>query len=130
MLGSLMSSSSPQTQREVVGLHVKFTINTPDGLRRVIFDLDKTNGDGGAVTWKIAFTLFERQQNTDPYTDPIVDLSVEVDTALSPNAQTMADNGMTPTQAAFASGPAADIAKDPTVDDATKQTTVQTTLNR
>jgi len=125
-----MSSSAPQTQREVIGLHVKFTINTPDGLRRVIFDLDKTTATDQSVTWKIAFTLFERQQNTDPYTDPIVDLSIEVDTALSPKAQTMADNGMTPTQAAFASGPAADVAKDPTVDAATKQATVQTTLNR
>jgi hypothetical protein len=125
-----MSSSAPETKREVVGLHVKFTINTPDGLRRVIFELDKTTGANSAVTWKIAFTLFERQQNTDPYTDAIVDLSVEVDTALSPQAQTMADNGMTPTQAAFASGPASDIAKDPSVDDPTKQTTVQTTLTR
>jgi len=125
-----MSSSAPQTQREVIGLHVKFTINTPDGLRRVIFQLDKTTGSDESVTWKIAFTLFEREQATVAFTDPIVDLSVEVDTALSPQAQTMADNGMTPTQAAFASGPAADIAKDPSVGDPTKQATVQTTLTR
>ena len=42
----------------------------------------------------------------------------------------MFDNGMTPPQAAFASGPAADTAKDPDVDDETKADTVQKTVKK
>ena len=49
-------------KREVVKIHVKFTLNTPDGLRRVIFDLEKDTADDGAVSWKITFQLFERDK--------------------------------------------------------------------
>jgi hypothetical protein len=117
-------------KREVVKVHVKFTINTPDGLRRVAFDLEKDTQDDGTVNWNITFQLFERAKKSDQFGDAIVDLLVQVDTKLNSKAQTMADSGMTPTQAAFASGPAADTAKDPTVPDAKKQLTVQTTLKR
>ena len=41
-----------------------------------------------------------------------------------------ADGGMTTSQAAFAIGPAADTAKDPTVSDERKSTTVQNTLKK
>jgi len=117
-------------KREVVKVHVKFTINTPDGLRRVIFDLEKDTGDDGAVSWKITFTLFERDKKSNQFGDAIVDLLVEVDSKLNSKAQAIADNGMTPSQAAFASGPAADTAKDPNVSDTKKQAAVQTTLKR
>ena len=117
-------------KRQVVKIHVKFTLNTPDGLRRVIFDLEKDTADDGAVSWKITFQLFERDKKSDPFGDAIVDLLVEVDSKLNAKAQAMADNGMTPNQAAFASGPAADTAKDAAVSDAKKAATVQNTFKK
>jgi hypothetical protein len=123
--------AAPTAKREVVKVHVKFTINTPDGLRRVAFDLEKDTGDDGSIQWKITFQLFEKAKKSDPdFGDPIVDLLVEVDSKLNSKAQAMADSGMTPAQAAFASGPAADITKDPDVTDDKKQAAVQTTLKR
>ena len=117
-------------KRELVKVHVKFTVNTPDGLRRVTFELEKNTQDDGVVAWKIIFLLFERAKKTQDFGDPIVDLLVEVDAKLNSKAQAMADNGMTPPQAAFAIGPAADTVKDPAADPAKKSTTVQTTLKR
>ena len=121
---------TPVAKREVVKIHVKFTINTPDGLRRVDFELEKDTQDDGSINWKITFQLFERAKKTDQFGDAIVDLLVEVDTKLNSKAQAVADNGLTPAQAAFAVGPAADTAKDPTVPDTKKYATVQTTLKR
>ncbi|MBI4902403.1 MAG: hypothetical protein HY820_02130 [Acidobacteria bacterium] len=122
---------APMTaKREVVKVHVRFTINTPDGKRRVTFDLEKDTDDAGKVSWKITFQLFERDKKSDPFGHAIVDLLVEVDTKLNSKAQTMFENGMTPPQAAFASGPAADTAKDEDTDDDTKKTTVQNTLKK
>jgi hypothetical protein len=118
--------------QDIVGIHVKFTLNTPDGLRRVIFELEKdTQGDD--VEWKITFQLFERAKKSDDFGDAIVDLEVDVDSKLNKKAQAMADDGMTPKQAAFAVGPAADTAKDSadgqaSSDDA--KSAIQTTLNK
>ena len=86
-------------KREVVKIHVKFTLNTPDGLRRVVFDLEKDTDDKGGIDWKITFQLFERDKESDPIGDPLVDLFVEVDTKLNAKAQAMADQGMTTSQA-------------------------------
>jgi len=125
-----MATKAVTSTREVVKIHVKFTLNTPDGLRRVIFDLEKDTEDDGTVEWKITFQLFERDKKSDPFGDPIVDLLVEVDTKLNNKAQTMADKGMTTKQAAFAVGPAADTSKDPSVPAPRKKSTVQNTLNK
>ena len=123
-------STAAVPQREVVKIHVRFTLDTPDRLRRVIFDLEKDTLDDGSIDWKIEFQLFERDQKTDAFGDPMVDLLVEVDSKLNTKAQTMADNGMTPPQAAYALGPAADTSKDPDTDDSAKATTVQRTLKK
>jgi len=117
-------------KRELVKIHVKFTLNTPDGLRRVGFDLEKDTEDDGTVSWLITFQLFERKKKSDPFEDPLVDLSIEVDTKLNSKAQAMADSGMTPGQAAFALGPAADTVKDNSVSTAKKSATVQNTLKK
>lgn len=114
--------------RELVGIHVKFTLNTPDGLRRVTFELRKSI-DNEAVTWTIDFQLFERAKKTDPFGDALVDLQVEVDAKLNDKAESMADNGMNKKQARHALGKAADTAKNPNVDTATKKATVQKTLD-
>lgn len=126
----MAKSLKVEPKREVVKVHVKFTLNTPDGLRRVGFDLEKNTDDDGTVLWKLAFQLFERDKKSDPFGDPIVDLLVEVDSKLNSKAQAMADEGMTTRQAAFAIGPAADTAKDPDIDDEEKASTVQRTLKK
>ena len=97
--------------RIVVGIKVHFVLNTRDGLRRVIFGLEK-NTENDTVKWTINFQLFERDKRTDDYGDAIVDLDVEVDTKLNNKAETAANNGLTPGQSAHALGPAADDAKD------------------
>jgi hypothetical protein len=125
-----MADQKIALKREVVKIHVKFTLNTPDGLRRVGFDLEKNTDDNGVVSWKITFELFERDKKGDPFGDPVVDLLVEVDSKLNSKAQAMADDGMTTRQAAFAIGPAADTANDPDVDDDEKAATVQSTLKK
>ena len=117
-------------KRELVKIHVKFTLNTPDGLRRISFDLEKDTADDGTVSWKISFQLFERAKKSDDFGDALVDLEVDVDSKLNSKAQAMADNGMTPAQTAFALGPAADTAKDPSVSDTRKSVTVQNTLKK
>ena len=107
----MAASKTAASKREIVGIHVKFTLNTPDGLRRVIFELKKST-EGDEIKWNITFQLFERDRKSDPFGDAIVDLLVDLDTKLNSKAEAMADNGMTTRQSAFAIGPAADTAKD------------------
>jgi hypothetical protein len=126
----MAKSQTIEPRRELVKIHVKFTLNTPDGLRRVTFELEKDTVDDGKVTWKITFQLFERAKKSDAFGDALVDLLVDVDSKLNSKAQAIADEGMTPRQAAFAIGPAADTAKDPDVDDDEKAATVQNTLKK
>jgi hypothetical protein len=119
-------------KRVVIGIKVKFELNSADGLRRVIFGLEKdTQGD--QIDWKIQFELFEREKNTDDYSDALVDLEVEVDTALHDQAETTAHNGMTPLQTAHALGPAADDAKAADAGDIDQEDaneTIQATLSK
>ncbi len=116
--------------RRVNAIHVKFTINTPDGLRRVTFELERNRQDDDSDCWKITFQLFERAKKSDQFGDAIVDLLVEVDKQLNSKAQAMADNGMTSSQSAFAVGPAAETVKDPNASVTKKQAKVQATLKR
>ena len=125
-----MPNNAVAPKREVVKVHVKFTLNTTDGLRRVIFELEKDTEDDGTAEWKITFQLFERAKKSDDFGDALADLEVEVDTKLNTKAQAMADNGMTPPQAAFALGPAADTAKNPKASEDKKSSTVQNTLKK
>ncbi len=120
-------------KRQVVKMHVKFTLNTADGLRRVLFELEKDSTQDGPVQWMIHFQLFERVRKSDSFTDPVVDLEVDVEANLNNKAENMASDGMTPNQAAFAIGPVADIAKDckangSPIDDA--KASVQKTLKK
>ena len=119
------------TKATVIKIKVNFQLNTPNGLRRVIFGLEKdTQGD--VVSWTINFQLFERAKKSDPFGDPIVSLDVEVDKALNSKAE-QASKGLTAPQAAFALGPAADDAKAAEtgeIDQADAQNTVQKTLKK
>ena len=120
------------TTPNVIKLKVNFELNTPNGLRRVIFGLSKDASSGTTVIWTIDFQLFERAKKTDPYGDAIVTLNVEVDKALNAKAEKAA-KGLTAGQSAHALGPAADDAKAAEageIDEDEAQETVQNTLKK
>ncbi len=117
--------------RQLIAIKVHFTLNTRNGLRRVIFGLEKTT-DGDVTKWVINFQLFEREKRTDDFGDAIVSLSVEVDTKLNQKAET-ASHGLTTGQAGHALGPAADDAKaaaDGEIGDDEAKGTVENTLRK
>jgi hypothetical protein len=119
------------TKATIIKIKVNFVLNTPNGLRRVIFGLEKdTQGD--VVSWAINFQLFERAKKSDPFGDAIVSLDVDVDKALNTKAE-KASKGLTATQAAHALGPAADDAKaaeEGEIDQKDAQRTIQKTLKK
>lgn len=120
------------TKATVIKLKVNFQLNTPNGLRRVIFGLEKDATSGNVVQWQINFQLFERAKKTDPFGDPIVSLDVEVDKALNAKAEKAA-KGLTAGQSAHALGPAAEDAKAAEageIDQEEAQQTVQNTLKK
>ena len=116
----------------VIKLKVNFQLNTPNGLRRVIFGLEKDATSGTVVQWTINFQLFERAKKSDPFGDPIVSLDVEVDKALNAKAEKAAQ-GLTAGQSAHALGPAAEDAKAAEageIDQEDAEQTVQNTLKK
>ena len=115
----------------VIKIKVHFELNTPNGLRRVIFGLEKDT-QGKVVIWTIDFQLFERAKKTDPFGDAIVTLNVEVDKALHAKAE-KTSKGMSPGQSAHALGPAADdakAAKEGEIDQEEADQTIQNTLKK
>jgi len=120
------------TTATVIKLKVNFQLNTPNGLRRVIFGLEKDATSGTTVKWTINFQLFERAKKSDPFGDPIVSLDVEVDKALNAKAEKAA-KGLTAGQSAHALGPAAEDAKaaeSGEIDEGDAQDTIQNTLKK
>ena len=120
------------TKATIIKLKVNFELNTPNGLRKVIFGLEKDATSGTTVVWTINFQLFERAKKTDPWGDAIVSLNVEVDKALNSKAD-KASKGLTAGQSAHALGPAADDAKaaeDGEIDPEDAQQTIQNTLKK
>ena len=117
---------------QIVALKVKFTLNAKNGLRRVIFGLEKdTKGD--EIQWVINFQLFERQKKTDEFGDALVDVDVEVDQALNKQADSVSKNGLTTGQAAHVLGPGADdekAAKSGEISEDEAHETVQATLKK
>jgi hypothetical protein len=93
-----------------IALKVNFTLNTTDGLRQISFGLEKDT-DGVTTDWTITFVLYERTDPTVDFGNAVVSLTVFVADPLQANAETAAHTGLTPTQAAHATGPAADAAK-------------------
>ena len=121
-----------EPKRTIVGIKVKFELNSKNGLRRVIFGLEK-NSQGDDILWKINFALFERDKKSDPYSDALVDMDVEVDTQLNKNAEDTAHKGLTPGQAAHVLGPAAEDTKAAAageIDHDEASDTVQATLRK
>ena len=107
---SLHTVVPKQPKRTVISLAVNFELNTTNGLRRVIFGLEKdTKGD--KVEWQIHFSLFERAKRTDDFGAAIVKVDVDVKTELHSNAELLAHSKPTPEQAGEIVGPVADDAK-------------------
>ncbi len=118
---------------DIIGIHVQVTVNARNGLRRVVFGLKKDT-EGDQVTWTILFQLFEREKKTDEYKDALVDLNVEVDAKLYPQAEAVAKKqALTAGQAAHVIGPAADDAKAAQAGEIPQQEadgTIQATLRK
>ena len=116
-----------------IAIKVEFELDTMDGLRKVIFGLEK-DVKGSDDIWFIHFELQEKQKATDTEFVNVVTLKVLVDEqALHPAAQAAADNGLSTSQAAHALGPAAEDAKGTTtgdVDPDDANTTVKGTLKK
>jgi hypothetical protein len=115
----------------VIKIKVQFELNTPDGKRRVLFGLEKDT-QGSIVIWKIDFQLFQRAKKTDPFGDPVVRLSVEVQKELHDRAE-QASKALTPGQSAHALGPAADdslAAKAGEIEVEEAQETIENTLRK
>jgi hypothetical protein len=131
-MAALATFAGGTNEHTIVGIKVRIELNAQNGLRRVIFGLEKDT-DGDEVVWKINFELFEREKDTDDYGDALVSLDIEVDTTLHNQAETAAKDGLTPGQAAHALGPAADDAKaasEGEIDEAEANDTVQATLQK
>src|ERR1051325_6249990 len=93
-----------QPKRVVVSLAVNFELNTTNGLRRVIFGLEKDT-KGTDVEWQIHFSLFERAKRTDDFGNPIVKVDVDVKTSLAAAAEALAHSKPSPEQAGEIVGP-------------------------
>jgi hypothetical protein len=94
----------------LIALKAAFTLNTLDGLRQISFGLEKDT-DGVTTDWTITFVLFERTDPSADFGSAVVSLNVFVASPLHGNAETAAQQGLTPAQAAHATGPGADAAK-------------------
>src|SRR6266496_104474 len=99
-----------QPKRVIVSLAVNFELNTTNGLRRVIFGLEKDT-KGTDVEWQIHFSLFERAKRTDDFGDAIVKVDVDVHSSLADNAEALAQSKPTPEQAGEIVGPVSEDAK-------------------
>ena len=131
-----MATSTPSKAQKpkstIIKLKVNFELNTPNGLRKVIFGLEKDATAGNIVKWSIDFQLFERSKKSDPFGDAIVTLNVDVDKKLFPQAQA-ASQGLSSAQSAHALGPAADDAAAAAageIDKEEAQDTIQNTLDQ
>ncbi len=92
-------------------IDVDFDLLTSDQKRKVNFRLTKAL-QGGDILWTINFSLFERTDTTKAFsTDPNVHLAVTVDKTANDKAEAAAKNGLTPAQAAQATGPTSIVVK-------------------
>jgi hypothetical protein len=84
----------PKTQKELIKIHVQFTILTPDQLKQIVFGLNKDKAaDGVTDSWKITFALSTRDTKTATFVK-IVDATVDADLKDAPAAAETADKGV------------------------------------
>lgn len=85
---------TPSPKKEVIKLHVQFTIMTPDQLKEIKFGLDKSKApDGVTDSWKITFSLKMRDKKEDPLA-LIIDTEVDADLKDAPLAEETAAKGL------------------------------------
>jgi hypothetical protein len=118
---------------KVISVHVQFELDSKDGLRKVIFGLEKDTDDSDdEVTWTIHFQLLERDSKGDDFAQ-IINLDVAVKTSLKSKAEKVAQSGLTHKQSLHALGPAAQDAKDAaqgTIPHCQAEDTIQKTLTK
>jgi len=91
--------------RTLKSISVDLEVMTSDRLRKIVFGLDKATADA-VVTWTIDFRLFEREQKTVDFGDPIVKLAVEVQAKYADRAEVTAQKGLSTAQVDHLLGPA------------------------
>ena len=132
MATTTSTKAAKPKKSQIIKLSVHFELSTPNGLRKVIFSLEKDATAANLVKWSIDFQLFERSKKTDPWGDAIVTLNVDVDKKLFTKAE-IAAQGLNPNQSAHVLGPAADdalAAENGEIDREEAEDTVQNTLNK
>ena len=112
-MGQTPPGKSPSLNRNaatVVGLRVRFELGARDGLRRVVFAMEKSKTGNGSVQWVVEFQLYERGTRAAKF-EQLAYLRVELDTRQHARAADVAARGLSDSQAARAVGPAADDAR-------------------
>jgi hypothetical protein len=81
-------------QKELIKIHVKFTILTPDQLKQIEFGLNKDKlADGVTDSWKITFALSTRATKTDAFVT-LIDAEIDADLKDAPAAEETASKGV------------------------------------
>jgi len=102
-------SPSQKSTAAIVGLRVRFELGARNGLRRVVFAMEKNTKPNGIAQWVVQFQLFERRSRAEQWSQ-MADLRVELDTKQNAKAAAVAARGLSDEQTARAIGPAADDA--------------------
>ena len=103
------SPSQDKSTTAITGLRVRFELGARNGLRRVVFAMEKSSQMKGAATWTVEFELWERHSRAAAFVQ-LANLRVDLDTRQSGAAAVAAEHGLSDEQAARAIGPAADDA--------------------
>ena len=101
------SPSQNKSTTAIIWLRVRFELGARNGLRRVVFAMEKNNKPNGVPQWVVQFQLFERRSRAEQWTQ-MANLRVDLDTKQNAKAATVAARGLSDEQAARAVGPAAD----------------------
>jgi len=84
-----------RAQKQLLKIHVSFTILTPDQLKEIAFGLNKDKADDGVTdTWTIKFSLKVRARKEDPLVELV---KAEVEAVLKEEkalAEVTADKGL------------------------------------
>jgi len=83
-----------KAQKELVKIHVKFTVLTPDQLKQIVFALDKNTADDGTVSWTITFSLATRASKSDKEFTKVIDAEVAADLKDAPLAEETSAKGL------------------------------------
>lgn len=104
------SLSRNKAGKAIIGLRVRFELGARNGLRRVVFAMEKADKPNNIVLWTVQFQLFERRSRAEQWTQAS-DLRVELDVKQNSAASAVAARGLSDEQTARALGPAADDAR-------------------